>query len=205
VVNFTVTIPEDLKAEMDKLPDVNWSDLTRKSIQIYLKGKKNPFPPLEFEIKEMHIDYDDDLKTPLMSLSLNAMNKFDSELVIDRILFKVEFDKEYGRSKLEGAFTGQFLEYLSVRGQGESNIKITFYPEVDMLRLLSEKLESTFWVYVSLSVFVQGFVCPQIKVVPTKVPIDEWKNEVRASLNKYDEDWNKARIRLRPKEEQNHF
>lgn len=192
MVNFTVSIPEDLKAEMDKFPDVNWSELTRKSIQIYLQSKKNPFPSLEFEMKEAHIGYEHDLKRPSMSLSLKVTNKFDSELVIDRILFKVEFDKEYGRGKLEGAFTGQFLEYQSVRGQGESNIKITFYPEVDMLRRLSEKLEATFWVYVTLTVFVQGFMWPQIKVVPTKVPIDEWKNEVRAALNIYDADWNQV-------------
>ncbi len=193
MVNFTVSISEDLKAEMDKFPDVNWSELTRKSIQVYLQSRKNPFPPLEFEMKEAHMVYDDDLRRPLMSVLLKGTSKLDSELVIDRILFKVEFNKEYGRGKLEGAFTGQFLEYQSVRGQGESNIKITFYPEVDMLRCLNEKLDATFWVYVTLTVFVQGFVCPQIKVVPIKVPIDEWKSQVESSLNKYDADWNHIR------------
>ena len=190
MVNFTVSIPEDLKSEMDKFPDVNWSELTRKSIQIYLQNRKNSFPPLDFEMNELHIGYDHDLKMPSMSLSLKATNKLDSELVIDRILFKVEFDKEYGRAKLEGAFESQSLEYRRI--SGESKIIIGFLPQADMLRRLSEKLEATFWVYVTLTVFVQGFVCPQTKVVLTKVPIDEWKNEVRVALNKYDAYWNQT-------------
>lgn len=191
MVNFTVSIPEDLKAEMDKFPDVNWSELTRKSIQIYLENRKNPFPPLEFEIKGAHISYEHDLMRPSMSLSLKAMNKLDSELIIDRILFKVEFDKEYGRQKLEGAFTGKSLEYEPIL-PNESKIVIRFYPQVDMLRRLSDKMEATFWVYVTLTVYVQGFRSPQIKVVSIKVPIDEWKNEVKTALNSYDADWNHA-------------
>lgn len=192
MVNFTVSIPEDLKTEMDKYSDVNWSEVTRKSIQAYLLNRKNSFPPLDFEIKEIHVRYDHDLMRPSMSLSFKATNKLDSELIIDRILFKVEFDKEYGRGKLEGAFTGQFLEYQSIIGQGDSNIKITFNPEVDMLRRLSDKMDATFWVYATLTVYVQGFTSPQIKVPPLKVPIDEWKKEVKSALNSYDGDWNKA-------------
>lgn len=189
MVNFTVVIPEDLKAEMDKFTDVNWSELTRKSIQMYIQNRKNWFPPLEFELKELHVGYEHDLKRPSMSLSLKATNKLDSELIIDRILFKVEFDKEQGRGKLEGAFADQSFEYRRILS-GESKIEIFFYPQVDMLQRLSDKMEATFWVYVTLTVYAQGFVSPQIKVVPIKVPIDEWKTEVKNALNSYDADWN---------------
>ena len=82
------------------------------------------------------------------------------------------------------------MEYRQI--SGESKIVIGFHPQVDMLRRLNEKLKATFWVYVTLTVFVQGFVWPQTKVVLTKVPIDEWKNEVRAALNHYDLDWNQV-------------
>ncbi len=190
MVNFTVSIPEDLKAEMEKFPDVNWSELTRKSIQMYIQNRKNPFPPLEFEMKEVHIRYEHDLKRPSMSLSLKAMNKLNSELVIDRILFKVEFDKEYGRGKLAGAFVDQSLEYRQI--SGDSKILIIFYPQVDMLRRLSDKMEATFWIYVTLTIYVQGFALPQTEVVSIKVPIDEWKNEVGGALNAYDADWNRV-------------
>ena len=189
MVNFTVTLPEDLKAEMDKFPDVNWSELTRKSIQNYLQNRKNWFPPVEFELKEVHLRYEDDLKKPSMFLFLKATNKLDSQLIIDRILFKVEFDKEYGRAKLEGAFADQSLEYRPILS-GESKITISFYPQADMLRRLSDKMEKTFWIYVTLTVYVQGYASPQTKVVETKVPIDEWKNEVTTALNSYDADWN---------------
>lgn len=189
MVNFTVSLPEDLKAEMEKYPDVNWSEFTRKSIQSYLVSRKNPFPSLEFEMTGLNVSYDSDLMKPVMSLLLSANNNSDIEIVLDRMLFKVEFDKEHGRAKLMGAFNGQFLEYQSVRGQEIINFKISFYPKIDMLKRLSEKLESTFWVYATLTVFAQGFGAPLTKVVNTKVPIDEWKKQVTSTLNNYDADW----------------
>ena len=189
MVNFTVSIPEDLKAEMDKFPEVNWSNLTRKSIQEYLSNRNSWYPPVEFEIEEMHLRYDNDLMKPSLSLSLKSTSKLDYQLVVDRILYKIEFDKEYGRGKLQGAFSEQSLGYQLISTSG-SKITLSFYPEITMLRRLRDKLDATFWVYVTLQAYVQGFTSPNTNVLSIKVPIDEWKTQVEAVLDRYSSDWN---------------
>jgi hypothetical protein len=191
MVNFTVSISEELKNEMDKFPNVNWSELTRKAIQSYLQIKKNPQPSIDFIIHSTKIVYDNKVNRPMMSFSLRALNKLDSDFIIDRILFMVEFDKEYGRGKTQGAFVSQSLDYQKVSaGEKESKISLSFYPDIDMLRKLNNLLQSTFWIYVILTVYVKGFESPQIKVPTIKVPIDEWKNEVTRALDSYDNYWN---------------
>jgi hypothetical protein len=188
MVNFTVTLPEDLKAEMEKYPEVNWSEVTRKSIQIYVQNRKNPVPQLEFEMKEVHVQYSQSLRRPFVSIRLKATNKLASDVVVDRILYEVDFYRREGRGDERGGFIGQSLEYRSLR-PGESETSIIFYPEVDLLRDLTDMMESTFWLSVTLTVFVQGFTNSYIKVVLIKVPIDEWKNEVKSALNLYETHW----------------
>jgi len=46
MVNITLSIPEDLKKEMEKFPEINWSEVARNSIKkkitqlTFLKGFK---------------------------------------------------------------------------------------------------------------------------------------------------------------------
>ena len=203
MVNFTVSIPEDLKAEMDKFPDVNWSELTRKSVQNYLQNRKNMFPPLEFDLKEVHFTYVDNLMQPSMSVFLKVDNKLDSQLIIDRMLFTVKFVKEHfiphgedyriiearEKNALQGVFKESSLDYRSLCS-GVSNMDIRLSPPVEILRRLNDKMQATFWIDISLWTYIQGFENPAIKNLSVKVPIDEWKNEVRVALIMYDADWN---------------
>jgi hypothetical protein len=205
VVNFTVSMPEDLKAEMDKFPDVNWSELTRKNIQNYLQNRKNTFPPLEFALKEVHFTYLDNLMQPSMSVKLEVNNKLDSQLIIDRMLFTVKFVKEHfnpsgedfkiaeakEKSSLQGVFKDSSLDYRSLCS-GISNINIRLSPPVEVLRRLSDKMQASFWTDISLMAYIQGFENPAIKNLSVKIPIDEWKNEVRESLNNYDSNWSQV-------------
>ena len=188
MVNFTVALPEDLKAEMEKFSDVNWSDFIRKNIQLYLRNRKNSFPPLNFELEGLSVLYNADLKRPSMRLYLTVTNKMDIKLIIDRILFKVEFDKEFGRNKLEGAFVNQSLEYQPIL-TGETKITIDFYPQLDMLFRLNKKMDATFWVYVTLTTYVQGFESAHTQVIWTKFPIDGWRNAMSFALDCYNTDW----------------
>lgn len=192
LVNLTVSLPEKLKEEMDKFSDVNWSELTRKAIQSYLKNRTASYPPIDLTIDGMSITYDDIINQPKISFRLKAVNKLDAQLIIDRILFKVEFDKEFGRSKRQGAFNGQSLEYQKVlSAENNTTIHLSSYPNVDLLRKLSKVLHSTFWIYVTLYVYVEGFDNPKIEVPYIKVPIDEWKNQITYVLNNFDSYWNR--------------
>ena len=205
MVNFTVSIPEDLKAEMDKFPDVNWSELTRKSIQNYLQNRKNMFPPLEFDLKEVHFAYSHDLMQPSMSVSLKVTKSSDSQLIIDRMLFTVKFVKEHfiphgedykvvearERRALVGVFKESLLNYDYII-KSVSDVQVHLSPRIDLLRHLNDNIKSTFWVDAFLMAYVQGFEQPAIKNLSIKIPIDEWKNDVMALLNNYDVDWNQV-------------
>ena len=190
MVNFTVTIPEELKAEMDRYPEVNWSEVTRKSIQTYLQARQNPVPQLEFEMREAHVNWNPFLAKPNVYVNLRATNKLAADLVIDRVLYEIVFLKSFHDRQARGGFEGQFLQYRKLQPDKPSDIQLTFYPDVELLRRLTEKMESTFGLQADLTVFVQGFTNPYITQVFAKVPIDEWKYEVESALNCHEGHWN---------------
>lgn len=190
MVNFTVTIPEELKAEMDQYPEVNWSEMIRKSIQTYLQARQNPVPQLEFEMREAHVNWNPFLARPNVNLLFRATNKLAADLVIDRIVYNIVFLKSIHEREARGGFEGQFLQYRKLQPHKPSDIQLAFYPDVDLLQRLTEKMESTFGLQADLTVFVQGFTNPYVTQVFTKVPIDEWKNEAKSALNNYERSWN---------------
>jgi hypothetical protein len=205
-VNFTVSIPEELKTEMEKYPDVNWSNLIRKNIQNYLQNRRNTFPPLEFELKEVHLAYSNELMQPLMILDLKVAKSLDSQIIIDRISFNVKFVKEHfvqhgedylvvaarDKKALAGVFKEVLLDYLHII-KSVSDVKMSLSPSVDMLRRLNDNIHASFWVDISITAYAQGFEYPAIKNLTIKVPIDEWKNELTNALNSYDKDWIQGR------------
>lgn len=208
MVNFTVSLPEELKAEMDKFPDINWSEQIRKNIQSFLLYKRNQFPPLEFELAELFFTYANDLMQPLMVICLKVTKKMlDSQLIIDRMLFTVKFVKEHfiphgedyrvveAREKkaLQGIFRENLLQYTYII-KSDSDVKIPLSPPVDLFRRLNVKMQATFWVDISLTAYVQGFEHPAIKNLSIKVPIDEWKSQANSVLSSYDSDWNQGQI-----------
>lgn len=186
MVNVTVSVSDDLKAEMDKYPNVNWSEVTRKAFQTYIQNLKKSYPPLEVEIKGVRIGYDKALMKPLMILHLNITNKLGSKIVIDRMLFRVEFCKEYSRAQLQGAFQLESLKFHPI--SEETTVRVILYPDVNMLRRLRDKMNKTFWLYIVTEIYVQGFDSPEIKVPYIKIPIDEWKEQVEEALDSPNED-----------------
>jgi hypothetical protein len=206
MVNFTVSLPEELKAEMDKFPDVNWSELTRKSIQNYLRNRASIEPPLEFTLEKVDFILTDNLVwtfgvgnirkistqhsyigeyfvKPTMLVSLGILNKLDSQLIIDRILFYVRF--------AEAKFQENFLNYIKISpgDSGSNSVYIPLSPPVDMLKRSSDKIQG---IDILLIAYVQGFAAPVIKGLSISVPINDWKNQVKSVLAKYNADWNQG-------------
>jgi hypothetical protein len=119
------------------------------------------------------------------------------------MLFTVKFVKEHfiphgedyriiearEKNALQGVFKESSLDYRSLCS-GVSNMDIRLSPPVEILRRLNDKMQATFWIDISLWTYIQGFENPAIKNLSVKVPIDEWKNEVRVALIMYDADWN---------------
>lgn len=204
MVNFTVSIPEELKAEMDKFPDVNWSELFRKSIQNYLRNKSHVFSPLGFELTDVRITYSHDLMQPLMLVYLKVTkNSLDSQLIIDRMLFTVKFvtehfvphgeDYRYVQARenkaLKGVFTDSVL-YQEHIIKSEYDLEIPLSVPIAVLRRVSEKMQATFCIDITITAYVQGFEHSPSKNLSKEIPIDKWKNQVETTLNSYDADWN---------------
>jgi len=204
LVNFTVSLPEELKAEMDKFPDVNWSELTRKSIQNYLRNKSHAFSPLEFKLTDVRFTFSHELLQPLMLVYLKVTkNSMDTQLIIDRMLFTVKFVKEHFVSHgedynavkvredaaLKGVFKESVLDYTYII-KSEYDLAIPLPLPIAVLRRVKDKMQATFWVDITLTAYVQGFEHSPSKNLSIKVPIDEWKTQVDSVLSNYDANWN---------------
>jgi hypothetical protein len=206
MVNFTVSLPEELKAEMDKFPDVNWSELTRKSIQNYLRNKSHVFSPLEFELTRVRFAFSHELLQPIMVVYLKVKkNSLDTQLIIDRMLFTVKFVKEHfvphgeddsvvrarENEALKGAFKEGVLDYTYII-KSEDDLKIPLPLPIAVLRRVNDKMQATFWVDITITAYVQGFEHSPSKSLSIKVPIDEWKTQVNSVLSNYDANWNRG-------------
>jgi len=189
---------------MDKFPDVNWSELTRKSIQNYLRNKSHIFSPLEFELTDVRFTYSHDLMQPLMVVYLKVTkNSLDSQLIIDRMLFTVKFVKEHfvphgedyrtikarENEALKAAFADSVL-YHTYLIKSEDDLEIPLSLPITVLKRVSDKIQATFWVDITITAYVQGFEHSPSKNLSIKVSIDEWKNQINSVLSNYDADWN---------------
>jgi hypothetical protein len=188
MVNLTVSISDDLKAEMDKYSDVNWSEVTRKCLLNYIQNKKSPRDPLEFTSEEVHFSFSEYLRQPSMGIRLRVTNKMDSNLVIDRMFFTVEFlalkfehatrenvlkaEQEapslggvaYGARVVLATFQDSWLKpeliwnRVPTENSRVTTLNIRLFPPVEMLRLLRDKIKATFSLDFSLEAYIPSLV-----------------------------------------------
>jgi hypothetical protein len=192
VVNFTVTISEELKAEMDRYPEVNWSEVFRKNIQSYMQVRQNPTPQLDFEMKEAHVSWNWLLAQPRISVFLRIVNRLAADVLLDRILFSVAVLTSTTR-EARGGFEGQYLQYRQLSSSKSTDVELSLYPDAELLERLTNKLEATFVLQLDLTACVEGYPNPCVKQIIGKVPIDEWKNEVGTALDSFDRHWGRSR------------
>ena len=188
VVNFTVTMPEELKAEMDKYPEVNWSEVIRKSVQSYLLSRQYPIPQLEVEVFEYIVQWNQFIARPLILFNLKIIDKMSTDVTIDRIIYTLSFTTITDNDR-KGGFEGTFSHYRQIKPNTTLQMGIHFYPEIDTLKKLTEKMIATFAIEATLYIYVQGFANPFVKTISTKVPIDEWQNMVSSALTHYESHW----------------
>jgi hypothetical protein len=191
VVNFTVTMPEELKAEMDKYPEVNWSEVIRKSVQGYLQSRQYPIPQLDVEIYEYNVNWNWIVGRPQILFNLKLTDKMNADIVIDRIMYTLTFTALAPDNERvpKGGFEGSFLHYRQLTKNTILQMGVHFYPEVETLKKLTDEMQATFTIDATLYIYVQGFANPFIKTVSTKVPIDEWRNMVSSAIRRYDSHW----------------
>jgi hypothetical protein len=179
--NVTISVPEKLKAEMDTLSEVNWSEICRKAISRYIDQRKNPTPNIEFDLREVRLDYHShQTGYPALDIPLRIHNKMESEIIVDRILFNARFIREDGYQPIIGSGFDLYKRIINPNSIGVAQISLTLPKE--KIASLEGAFTSTFRCDIRCVVFVEGFRTPYRQDVTTRIPIDDWDDIVRKVL-----------------------
>ena len=172
--NVTISVSDELKTEMDKLSEVNWSEVCRNAIFIYMEQRKNPTPKIELDLRSVRLtDYDFQTGYPAIIMDIKLSNKLPSEIIIDRMFA-----------------TARFIHDLKVLTASQTNnLKITHVPAYDCglftfnFTMLSDKLNtlrdefnSSFECTIEIEVYVSGFKNSFSQTLQTTIAIDAWQN-----------------------------
>jgi len=182
--NITLSVSEELKAEMDKLTEVRWSEICRDAISRYIAQRKNPTPRIELELRNSWIkDYDHGTGYPTLSIDLKIHNRMDTEIVVDRILADARFI-ESGEARQHSVGVAHDLrkKVIAPNSSGAATIHLIFPKE--KIHELKDKFKSTFDCQVECMVFVEDFKHEYNQRVKTRIPIDHWKRVVEKALKK---------------------
>jgi hypothetical protein len=188
MVNFTVTVPEDLKTEMDRFEEVNWSLVFRNSVLNYIQARQNPQPKLDYELKAVGVVPNWASWRPDVFFEVNVKNLMDASILVDRMVLFARFYGSAEGNDCLGGFECYHLEPRSIPANSSSVIQVQAYPDEDFMRRFSTFISRSFVVEVDIRTYVQGFPNESTKVnIRVKVPFDEWKEQSKRALNLIDE------------------
>lgn len=178
--NVTISVSDQLKADMDTLLEVNWSEICRNAISSYISQRKNPAPNIELTLAQSSIThYSYDTGYPTLNIDLTIHNKMDSDITVDRILSKVMFTDENRMHPIGVAYDLR-RRNIKANSNGSSTIRLILHKE--KLLGLEDVFKSTFDCYISCAVFVDGFGNEYHQDVKTTIPIDIWKDVLNKVL-----------------------
>lgn len=173
MVNVTISVPEVLKSKMDKHSDVNWSKVCRGAIDTYIKLLENPIPNIKMELDEVRFGYAKG--KPGLFLDLVCKNEMNTQLILDRIFFEVDFHPTPGITLSIGS-SEEMRKRIIPMG------KWIMIPHVevdsDTILRVDEQLARTFQCAVLITGFFEGFREAFTINRAVKVPIDEWRRFV---------------------------
>ena len=173
MVNVTISVPEALKSRMEAHPDVNWSKVCREAIDTYIRMLENPIPDIKVELREVRFGYAKG--KPGLLLDLSFKNEMNTQLVLDRMLFKVDFIP----SPATTLSVGSGVEMNKRNIPMGKWVTIPFVEiDPDVILRLDVQLDRTFQCAAHIKAFFEGFKEAYITSHVIKVPIDEWQRFV---------------------------
>ena len=176
--NVTISVPDELKAEMDKLSEVSWSEICRNAISRYIAQRKNPTPNIELDLRNARLNrYAFETGYPTLSIDLKIHNKMNSEITVDRILSNAKFLAEDSRYLPVGSANDLHRRFIGPNSDGFTTIHLVL-PEKRIIEL-QDKLKSTFDCQIRCAVIVDGFRNEYNQEVKTIIPIDRWNDLVK--------------------------
>lgn len=182
MANVTISVPDQMKAEMDTLSEVNWSEICRKAISQYIAQRKNPTPNIELDLRSTrlyHLSFDTGY--PTLQVELKIHNKMESDITVDRIIFSANFARE---SRYLAVGSGYYLHKKAVDSNSSQTVIISLILHKEVIESLKSEFTSTFNCDIQCVVYVEDFKNPYNQKLTTQIPIDVWKSVVEKVLEK---------------------
>lgn len=179
--NVTISVPEKLKAEMDKLPEVSWSEICRKAITRYVNERKNPTPAMDVDIRDVRLDAYHESGYPTLTATLRIHNKMNSDVTVDRILANVKFwAPRSGNQYHVGSSFDLNRRVILASSVGGAQLFLPMFEE--KIKKLAGEFTETFPCIIHCIVIADGFRNPYKQDVRTEIPIDRWKEFTKTTL-----------------------
>jgi hypothetical protein len=177
--NLTISVPDDLKAEMDEFPEVSWSEICRKAISGYISERKHPTPAIELDLRDVRLDTYHASGYPTLTATLRIHNKMNTDVIVDRILFDVRFASNERQYNVGLSFDLSKI-IVSSNSVGETQLFLPIFRE--KIEYLADKFTSTFPCMINCIVVANGFKNPYNQEVRAEIPIDKWKEFTKRAL-----------------------
>jgi hypothetical protein len=173
MANLTISIPDDLKAQMDtQFPETNWSSVCRSAIQQYIFSRQGQYPHLDVFIDSIVQEATTELGQPGIRTNLRIENRTPLELLIDRINLVISIVS--GADVIVGRETWH-LAPISLY-PNRSNFAQDFFPiSPDELVRTESLVKQSPVIRVKVNAYVTGFQMPVQVQLQSKVPLDDWQ------------------------------
>lgn len=175
---MTFSIPDELKAEMDKIEEVSWSKVATNAIRGYLWSRLVDSPQLDLLLKEVGPSVQVETGPTLIAF-LRAENRMPIDGMIDRVRFQVSLVT--GSSVLLSR-DGWHLTPIWLRANRPSDFQYFIPVDADDVIRTAQLVKQTLMVRAKVEVFVRAmwgdFQQPYRADVYSKIPADDWQNFV---------------------------
>jgi hypothetical protein len=179
--NVTITVPEELKTEMDKYSEVSWSEICRNAISQYIAQRENPKPRIEVYIRSSRLyDFDYETGYPTLIMDFRIENKMNSGITVDRILTNTKTIDQDGKMIGFGPADNFRRKIIDPNSVGLATVRLAFTKE--KLRELQNRFTSTLDCTVKCTLFIDGFKHEYQQEIPIQIPIDVLNNVIRKTL-----------------------
>jgi len=173
MANLTISVPDELKSEMDSMTEVNWSDVGRKAIIGYIQSRRSPTPLVDLQIEDATWIYAD--WQPALQLSLRMRNLMESEIKVNQTVFHLQIQVP-GRIFNIAPITHSQSAVLQPGAPWPFQVLLRAQPEA--ILEMNQQIKSTFFCNIVAMVHGEGFQRPASIRLLTKTGKDEWETFV---------------------------
>lgn len=174
MANITVSVPEELKAKMDQMTDVNWSEIARNGFTQYIRTRESQSPPIHVGVRTFSFATDME-KDTVLRVGLQLRNDSDAPLVIDRMSISANIGGWYvgPQYRHEGSY---------INKNSESNMPLDLKLVPTIAISLIRSIKASFRCELTIVTYCDGFAAPYHFYHSEKVTIEEWNSYLKGFI-----------------------